>query len=563
MLYLGLPPDELCAKVADILGDPSGAEGLFVFNGDLVTVEPRTGVVTPMKSATFRTWLPGARNVMPVVKWEKETGLPIKGGLRKDDADVILNSEILRSRLPVLTGVHKVRMPVQDGQVDERGLRPWRLLRRGYDESTGIFTAASLDYDEDMPFDDAVNYFYRLFHTFSWRNENRDFAIHLATLVTMFCPGLYAGRPPATIYNANIQSSGKTNLAWYVTWLVHGSRETKPLPEEQEARLIETLNSVALMGDPYVLFDNVDWGSKPVRSQFLDQWISGEEWSFRKLNTNTTVAPQLRAVTLMTGNTMRVSPDIQRRALMVDLWNPQSATERVLPPDAVLFDGDFFRSEQRRKEGLAALWSIVKAWDQAGRPMKDGKQLATFESWSRVVPQIVWHAGQAAGGRAWDCLAPSSNEEIGDKDTREYKLLAEMAIAEFGRDGNGDMQEAFEVTVQQFAGVARRNAVAVGALWPEQDVAAVMTTEGKKDGWKFEPPATDDFPPQEGGDEVARMRSASEWMTPKTRSSFGKALDGRMNDRYFSGPDGQLYHLRKLPRVSPARYAVARVKTKA
>ena len=336
-----------------------------------------------------------------------------------------------------------------------------------------------------------------------------------------------------------------------------------PLPEDQEAKLIETLNSLAIVGVPYVLFDNVDWGSKPVRSQYLDQWISGEEWSFRKLHTNAMAAPQLRAVTLMTGNTLRVSPDIQRRALMTDLWNPQSAAERVLPPDAVLFDGDFFRSEARRKEGLAALWSIVKEWDQAGRPLKDGKLLATFESWSRVVPQIVWHAGQAAGSKAWDCLAASSNEDIGDKDTREYKLLAEMAIAEFGRDPMGEMMETFEITVQQFAGVARRNAVAVGALWPEQDVAAVMTTEGKKDGWKFEPPASDEFPPRDAGDEVARMRSASEWMTPKTRSSFGKALDGRMNDRYFAGPDGHHYHLRKLPRVSPARYAVARVRPKA
>lgn len=557
MIYLGLAPDELAAKCADILGNPDGSEGLFIYQDEIVTVEAASGKLKPMKSAAFRTWLPEARSVMPVKSWTKE-GEPQKGGLSKDQADLVLNSEILRRRLPEIRAVHHVRMPWLDDEKDDRGFRRLRLLKRGYDQATGIFTAGLLDFEEDMEHFDAVNYFYELFRTFAWRNEQRDFAIHLAALVTMFGRGLYEAKAPMFVYNANIQESGKTTLAWYVTWLIHGTKATKPLLMDQETKLQETLNSMALAGAAYTIFDNVNWGSKPVTTVLLDQWISNDEWDFRRLNTNSMVAPKLTGVTLMTGNALKLSTDLDRRSLMLDLWNPVAGADRVLPPSATLIDGHFFADAENRKKGLKALWAIIREWDKAGRPKKEGKLLGTFESWAAVVPSIVWHAGKECGGHSWDCMARSSNEEIGDKDAREYRALAEMSLAEFGRAEDGvAMQTTFEITVQQFAGVARRNSVATFALWPESDVDAVLSTEGKKDGWKYEPPFPDENETRTT-DELKR-RSASEWLTPKTRSSFGKALDTRLNDLFFTGPDGFLYHVKKRPRMSPARYAVSRV----
>jgi hypothetical protein len=557
MIYLNLAPDELAAKVAGILGNLDGSEGLFMYQDEIVTVEPEGGKLTVMKASAFRTWLPSARSVVPVKSWTKE-GEPLKGGLTKDQAEVILNSDILKRQLPVISAVHHVRMPWLDDERDERGFRRLRLLKRGYDRATGIFTAGTLDFEEDMDFFEATSYFYDLFKTFAWRNEARDFAIHLAALVTMFGRGLYEAKAPMFVYNANIQESGKTTLASYVTWLIHGTMATKPLLQDQETKLQETLNSMALNGAAYAIFDNVNWGTKPVATVLLDQWISNPEWDFRRLNTNSMVAPKLRGMTLMTGNALKLSTDLDRRSLMLDLWNPVVGADRVLPQDATLIDGRFFSDVQNRKKGLKALWALIREWDTSGRPEKPGKLLGSFEGWAACVPSIVWHAGKQCGGHNWDCMTKSSNEDIGDKDAREYRALAEMALAEFGRAEDGvTMQATFEVTVQQFAGVARRNSVATFALWPESDVDAVLTTEGKKDGWKYEPPKTDEFPPPE--DEVLRVRSASEWLTPKTRSSFGKALDTRLNDLFFSGPDGNLYHVKKRVRMSPARYAVTRV----
>lgn len=557
-LFLGLPHDELCYKVADILGMPDGSERLFVHQDEIVIVDAATGEMKLMKVGKFRTWLVDDRKVMPVKSWDEKTGEPQKGSLTKDQADIILSSDILLKRLPVIKQVNHVRMPWLDEDRDDRGLRRLRLLKRGYDEVTGIFTAGTMDFEEDMDFDEAVDYLYSLFRTFSWRNENRDMAIHLAALMTLFCRGLYEGKAPMFVYNANNQGSGKTTLAVYVSWLVHGTRATKPLLQDQDTKLQDTLNSMALSNSPVAIFDNVDWGNAAIQTELLDQWISNQEWDFRKLHTNSMVAPAIMGVTMMTGNGLRLSKDLDRRSLMIDLWNPLSVEERVLPEGAICLDGDFFTSQQNRRKGLAALWSILKRWDASGRPIRQSRELATFESWSRVIPSIVWFAGHEAGGRAWDCMQANSNEEVGDKDSREYRRLAEMTIAEFGKGQDGIMHDAFEVAVKQFAGVARRHAVATFALWPEVDIEGVVSTEGKKDGWKYEPPETEEFPPPD--DDALRQRSASEWLTPKTRSSFGKALDSKLNDRYFLGPDGHRYHVKKRAGVSPARYAITRVK---
>lgn len=574
---VSLPIDDLAIRVADLLKASDGRWGLYRSGDDIVTVAESEGARKDMTARSFRTWLPTVRGVMPVARWVdtderddqgRAIKRPIKGELTKDQAETILASEVLRSKLPVLRGIHTVRLPVMDDELDERGLRKMRLLETGFDPGTGIYTTrGGLDYDTSVPFDDAVNYFWNLFRHFGWRTPNRDFAIHLTAILTMYGRGIYLGKAPAFVYNANMQESGKTTLASYVAWLVHGHAATRPLLKDSEAKLEELLNTAALHGNPYVFFDNVDWGSDPVKTVLLDEWLTNSRKSFRKLGGNQEAAPELRALTMMTGNRMTLSTDLQRRSLMVDLLNRLSGSERELPSGVTIIDSGFFNNAEHRKLGLACCWSIFKEWDIDGRPQRPGKLLGSFEQWSAIMPSVVYFAGQKAGGQVWDCMAESVNEDIGDKDSLEYKKLAEMALMEFGPDEAGTMRDTLEITVAQFAGVARRNAVATRSLWPEQDVESVMQSEGKPGGWKCTmitpaPRQVEDFAElvEAQEDDGGRKRSASEWLSPKTRSSFGNALKVRMHERYFRGPDGELYEFMHRRQVVPARYQITRVK---
>lgn len=566
------PPMQVVNRCVELLNAPDGRHGLFMLNGELVAWDGAENEWAAMTAKRFRTWLQSARGVAVVAGWKKETNeetgetklIPVEGGLSKDQAELVLASDQLRSAVPAIKGFNDVRLPVLDkGETDARGMAPLRLLRAGMDAKTGIFTGGAkgcaVDYVESMQWEAGIEYLHDLFKTFSFRCPNRDWSIHLAGLLTLFCRGMYSGKAPAICYNANIQESGKTRLATVCTWAVCGSKATKGLVQDQDARLEELLNSVALSALPYLIFDNVDWGGAPIKHELLDQWISNSEWALRRLHSQQVKAPKVKTTTFFTGNNITLSPDLQRRCLMADLWNPLPGSERVLPPGAVLIDDDFFEIGANRAKILAALWSLVKEWDANGRPQKPGRLLGSFEDWSRVVPAIIWHIGARLGFK-WDCLAENTaNEEVGDKRGRDWRKLAEVAIKEHGMDGE-TARHSFEVTVAQLAGVVRRFAITECAyhLRPESDLQSVLESEDRPGGWKYKAP-----PGQTLGktqEEEERMKQAAEYLTPKSRSAFGGWAQKNLHDRYFTGPNGIQYHWRHIAGSAPSKYSVTQVK---
>lgn len=564
---VNLPLDDLARRIVDRMTAPDGRHGLFNFADEIVTVEinPKTGKIGTriMTPSRFRTWLPQTRGLIPIQGWKRDkvTGGEsiIKGQLTKDQATVVLDNDELKDKIPKLLEIRELRAPVFGARIDDRGFKELRLPRKGFDADTGIYTVGTIEFDEDMAIDDAVTYLHNLFRFFGWREEARDFAIHLAALITAFCRGIYSGKAPAFAYNANMQESGKTTLATYITWVVYGGVKTTPLLKDKDTDLQKLLDTLAIHSAPYLIFDNIDWGNHPVKSELLDQWISNREWEFRQLGGNNLGdPPPLRGLTLMTGNRITLSTDLQRRSLMADLLNALPAPERQLPEAATLIDAQFFENVENRRKALAAVWAMVRYWDEQGRPPKPGRLLGTFEGWSRVVPSIVWTAGQLFGA-SWDCMKENTNVEVGDKEGAEFKRLAEYALAEFGPEGQG-MRERFEITVAQLAGVARRQGVATWPLWPDLDVESVRQTEDTKGGFRYIVPGDPNLAPV--GDEIekAKDRQAAEWLTPKTRSSFGNALKHKLHERHFKAPDGAYYEFVHRQGVTPARYLVTRVK---
>lgn len=551
-LVASLPPDELALRCADLLGAKDGRHGLFSRNGELVAWDKSRECMMPMIAKRFRTWITTARGIMILkakIKHDQETGKPIiiKGELKKDSAEMILASDVLNDAVPKITGSNPVRLPVMAGAGGEI-----RLLQPGYDRETGVWTGEGLEYDLEMNGMDGAEHLHMLYHTFSWRDPGRDFAIHLASMLTMFCRGLYTGKAPMFVYNANIQNSGKTNLAWQASWAVHGTRRCMVLMEDGETELIKQLNSHALAQSPYVIFDNVKWDGV-VETPVLDEWISGEEHDQRIMGGNTVAAPKIAGMTLMTGNGVKLSADLQRRARIADLYNPLAGEDRTLPKGAVLVDSAFFADVDQRRKVLASLWSLVRMWDAAGRPGCPGGLLGTFEGWSRVIPGIVYHAGKIFE-KEWNCMAESQNEEVGDKVSRDWKRLALGAMEAFGKDEDGVMMPRFEVTVKQLAGLARRtgNETAVWPLYPEKDIESVKRC---REFHFTSPPDMELNSPEENAE---RDRQASEFFTGKSSSAFGIAVKKALDMRQFKGADGAFYQWDQRKGVAPARYGVER-----
>lgn len=545
------PPHVVSARLADLL---AGRNVLFKRGVELGTVQPSNGAWRQMKAETFCTWLPNTVGIHPVAGYHKTNGVPILADINVQLARLILQSDDIADKMPVIEGINHVKMPVW--RVSEDGKRELVLLGEGYDARAKIYTAlCGPNFDEKMDAKDAVRHLWNIFKYFAWRSQNRDWPIMLAAMLTMFARGLYEGKAPAFIINANIQASGKSRLAEFICWLVHGHAFTRPLLEDSDEKLQDTLETAAKGQKPYVYFDNVDWRGKTIVCPLLDEWITSKGKEFRVKGVSEDWQGQLRGLTILTGNTLKLSDDLQRRSLMCDLYNPLAAEDRPpLPKDAVVLNDPFFSDAKNREKGLAALWALCRQWDADGRPTYIKREYASFEDWSLIIPEIVAHAGRLVG-EEWDCMAPSANLEVGNKQTREYTDLAKYGIVEFGMDPQGGFKEVFEVTVAQLAGVARRNQMATEKLYPEMTVADVRSTEGERGGFKAK---LEDWVQGEDREREIELQ-ASEYLSPKTRSSFGNALKSKLHERQFLGPDGFRYEYRSIPNAAPARYRVTRM----
>mgnify|MGYP000514731747 CR=1 FL=1 len=574
VLSVKLPIQTLISRVTELLKAPDGRHGLFRRGDDIGTIDPETGLFTVMTPKWFRTWLPKNRGVFlqdGVIKSKDDNDevqlIPREGELTKDQCETLLiRGGELWVKLPVIRDVHPVKLPVlvheedmnEKPVLDERGNVPIRLLKQGYDPRTGIWThKGALDFDEDMDFDEAVNTLYKPFCTFGWRNELRDMAIHFAAIMSTFCRGLYDGPTPMFVYNANQRKSGKSVLAAVPGWLVTGSKAIMALLPDAEEALEKRLAAVANSNKPFLNFDNVDWKGKKIESGKLDGWLTGTEAEFQKFFTQDMVSKIYKTVTIMSGNKLELSEDLDRRSLMADLLNHLPVAETKPPKGAIVLDETWFRATENRKQMLSACWAIVREWDKAGRPKGPMGELGSFEPWSQIIPHLVYFAGNTAASKPWNCMMVSANTEIGDKDTRDFAHVCEMALVEFGRDDDGQMQSQFEVTVAQLAGVARRHAKCGKFLYPISTIEDVLATENQRGGWSFrehEQMVLDSEKDQ------ARQRQASEFLEAKTRSKFGLALKDRIHEKWFRGPDGQWYQFDHVSERTPAAYYVERSK---
>ena len=119
------------------------------------------------------------------------------------------------------------------------------------------------------------------------------------------------------------------------------------------------------------------------------------------------------ATILITGNGLTFTPDIRRRALIVELFMRELRAEdrsfrRRLTPATI---------SAMRPRILSALWGIVTAWDRAGRP-QSSRMNTSFPEWCETIGGMVEFAG-------WGCpTAPAQIEGMGDTDTADFAVLA-------------------------------------------------------------------------------------------------------------------------------------------
>lgn len=465
---IGQPIRMLALDLGRLVAHQESADGQLIFlrAGEVVTLDSKTGDVEQMRPGRFAGWIEQFCAFRCSGKSSR-----LRDGLSREDAALILEQDSFKQSLRELRAVHKLRLPV---------LRPGppatvEFLPPGYDAATGIYTCDLLGYSLDWTVQQALEWFCDVFDQFPWNGReetddllaNRSFAVHVALTLGNFCHAMFAPGTlrPIGAYFANKPGSGKTRLAEATLAHVHGFVSTTSAPKDDEKMDVK-LETVARARRSYVIFDDIGGG---LRSHSLNKFITSARHSGRCYNSNSEFfdEPQVTQV-VVTGNELDTSEDVQRRALIAELFLSEEVRGRTFRRTV---SPEWLASEETRASFCAACAAIVRWWATGdGResgtrwssPMPQHPQpLETFEHWTGVIGGMVLLAGFA------DPLARPEMDVGGATTEDEIKTLL-VRIAESKTEDCILTRKELVEAAREY-GLIERMVGTLGDPEPEQD----------------------------------------------------------------------------------------------
>lgn len=395
-ININQPYDVLAAAVAKCIP----GKGLYFHDGMFCTIHPAdnsTGFeFRPMSSERMSTWLP-AHGVCRFYSPARSEKSPEKiTSLSPAQARIIMESDVLRAAVPEVKEVSAIRLPLvsynKKGEVD---IQPAPL---GYDPSSKIYTLDSLPMSWErhkvLPLDRCVKIIAHVFADFPL--DGGDVPLtrcrSLGAVVTaMLGQFLHHSIPlfPMVVANANQPGTGKTfcvqaMLAPFFGYVSPGNHT------EDDNEMRKTLNAALFDGSPYYFVDDV----KTIAGRVLPRFITANSIKDRELGTNRIFDKPQRMQFFVTGNSLKMSPDLERRTLPIDLFYAGDATKRT---GFKTLQESYFRSEEWRRSILQCLWGLCVHWLEKGAPtLGDVPALTSFKPYVSLAAAIAVSSGFAS-----------------------------------------------------------------------------------------------------------------------------------------------------------------------
>lgn len=192
---------------------------------------------------------------------------------------------------------------------------------------------------------------------------------------------------PLAVVSAKSKGTGKSKLVSLIVQLFTRAMpawDSLPSNEEETRKQITTLLSTA---SPYIGFDE----SPVVGGKSINRLLTARMWSDRVLGGNERATLPNRSVIATTGNNVQVLGDTGRRYYPIELFydgeNPENRPESDFQhPDVEAW------TVEHRGELLTAVFTLIRAWQVAGRPKKT-TSFGSFERWEAVIGGVIANAG--------------------------------------------------------------------------------------------------------------------------------------------------------------------------
>jgi hypothetical protein len=403
---LRVPGDGLLlSEFAAALGEQLRHAGVFARGGCAFTLDHQGQRLEPVTPRWLRTWI--EKHVVPYKMKAGRSGITfdIKQSITDDVAQAVNVSPQFLSQLPRVERFNPCQMPVL------RSDQSIELLPVGMDKDSATYTANAGFTLQLMPVEYAREVLLDLLDEFAWPNDGgRSIAVHISAMMTVFAGGIL---PPGTVipvflYLANSEGAGKTLLASLAGITYAEAPSAEPAPKD-EAEWQKKLLALTMSGRRLVLLDNL---KGHLDSAALEAYATSPTFGGRILGVTKEFSGDAGATLLVTGNRLTISADMDRRSLVVELFMPElRAKDRTFRR---ILDAETVR--ELRPRVVSALWSLVKAWDHAGRPPCSHSN-ASFPRWAQTVAGVVEFAGFGSP------LVPSAIADMGDTDGADFSTL--------------------------------------------------------------------------------------------------------------------------------------------
>lgn len=388
--------DQPVSHAAREMGMILASAPLFRFGESFVTVSHERGELEPMTVDRFRTWV---ESYLFTAKSRGEGY--VAATMSKDFAGTVLVCDRFREQIREIQGINKVRLPAWRGENEvkvSRGGPFWlkegsdlwvELLPPGYDERTRIFTVELVKYRQDLSLREAQEFLGDCLARFPWADEEkngntRSLGVHFAAMLGVFCSSLFKEGTvkPMIVFTGNQSGTGKSLLMRMALAPVHGEPAESTKPNNEELRKI--LDIAALNRKPYLVLDDV----RSLHSNELNRFTNSPVHEPRILGQSRTETRFNVTQVFTTGIQLTLAEDLVRRSLVVDLFEPGKATERTFEKELT---PDWLCLPETRSKFLAALWAIVREWNEAGRPACKEARHTSASQWASVIGAIVHH----------------------------------------------------------------------------------------------------------------------------------------------------------------------------
>lgn len=215
---------------------------------------------------------------------------------------------------------------------------------------------------------------------------SRSLSVQIGAMLALFaanCVPKEASRM-GFIHNANQQRSGKTLLVKLASAPVYGAFKAQSWREDEES-MTKILDSEILAASPYICFDNV---RGLIQSTKLEALFTAPMWTGRILGKTEMFTSENNTTIFITGNNVNAGTDVQHRCLYCDL-HVEEADIQSRDIQGPIIDDVWLCDPKNRRDILSALWSIVRHWDHAGRPLATGRTRQGFDTWGKIIGGMV------------------------------------------------------------------------------------------------------------------------------------------------------------------------------